>query len=246
MADFELKGKTILITGGSSGIGKMTAVLCAEQGAHVIILGTNKERLDQVLRSLKGTGHRRVVCDLTEHRDYGFLFDEIVERAGRLDGLVHCAGINGGYPLRAIKREHLTQVMGVHFYAFVELVKQYAKKKNSHGGSIVAVSSAAADIGEVCQTVYSAAKGAVDAAVRCMAVELIPKGIRVNAVKPGMIKTEMMDRVLERGSKAESLGAASRLGVGEPQDVANAVLFLLSDRSKHISGREILVDGCAL
>ena len=245
MADFELKDKTIMITGGSSGIGKMTALLCAEQGAKVIILGTNEERLEQVLCSMKGTGHRKIVYNLIEHTDYSSLFDDIVKKDGKLDGLVHCAGINGVYPLRAVKKEQMNRVMGVHFYAFVELVKQYSKKKNSSGGSIVGVSSTSANIGEVCQTVYSAAKGAMDAAARCMAVELIPKGIRVNIVKPGMIRTEMMEHVLEMGSKVEALGAVSYMGIGEPQDVANAILFLLSDMSKHTSGREIFVDGCA-
>lgn len=244
MADFELKGKTILITGGSSGIGRATALACAEQGAKVVILGTNQQRLDKVFELLKGSGHMKVNYDLLAHTDYNDLFADILNKVGKLDGMVHSAGMEGGIPLRVITWEKMDQIMSLNFFAFVELVKQYAKKRYSNGGSIVGVSSFAADRGEVSMITYSASKGAMDAAVRCMAVELIPKGIRVNTVKPGMIATEMLERGLERGIEQEAAVGASAMGIGAPEDVANAIMFLLSDLSKHTSGRTVFVDGC--
>lgn len=244
MADYELKGKTILITGGSSGIGRATALACAEQGAKVVILGTDQKRLDQVFEALQGSGHLKVNYDLLAHTDYSDLFSDIIDRVGKLNGMVHSAGMAGYIPLRAITWEKMDQIMSLNFFAFVELVKQYAKKKYSDGGSIVGVSSFVTERGEVPMITYSASKGAMDAAVRCMAVELIPKGIRVNTVKPGMIETEMLTRELERGIDQKVATGASAMGTGEPEDVANAIMFLLSDLSKHTSGREVFVDGC--
>lgn len=246
MADFELTGKKILITGGSSGIGRATAVACAQQGAKVVILGTNQQRLDQTLQLLKGTGHIKVKYDLLSHTDYTDLFSDITGRVGKLNGMVHSAGMGGYIPLRAMTWEKLNQTMSLNFFSFVESVKQYAKKKHSDGGSIVGVSSFATERGEAAITAYSASKGAMDAAVRCMAVELISKGIRVNTVKPGVIATEMLEKGLEQGIDQEFAARASAMGTGVPEDVANAILFLLSDLSKHTSGRAFFVDGCGL
>lgn len=243
MIAFDLTGKKILITGGSSGIGRAAAFACAKAGAQVVLLGRNKERLEKVIKGLEGSGHCYWVFDLNSDSDYDILFQNIVMIVGKLDGMVHSAGIPGVIPLKVLSKNKMNEVMNVNYFSFIELVKQFSKKKYSNGGSIVGVSSVVVERGEACQTIYSASKAAMEASVKCLAIELVSKNIRINTVMPGMIRTEMMDKVIEGGSREDKLGAGSVLGIGKPEEVANAILFLLSDLSSHTTGRNIYVDG---
>lgn len=244
MAAFDFTDKNILITGGSSGIGRTTAIECVKAGANVIIVGRKKEELD---RTAAMSGHpekcRAILFDFSSDDSYDALFQNIAEYEGKLDGLVHCAGVPGVIPLRALTQKNMSEVMGVNYFSFIELVKQYSKKKYNNGGSIIGVSSVVAERGEMCQTIYAASKAAMEASVKCLSIELASKQIRINTVMPGMIRTEMMEQVLENGSDARVLGAGSVLGIGDPVDVSNAILFLLSDLSSHTTGRSLYVDG---
>ena len=131
----------------------------------------------------------------------------------------------------------------VNYIAFIELVREFSKNKYSHGGSIVGISSIAADRAEKCQTNYSASKAAMDIAVQALSLELVEKKIRINTILPGIIQTEMTVRAAQRGIDISENAKAQILGMGEPNDIAAACAFLLSDMSKLITGRKIFVDG---
>jgi NAD(P)-dependent dehydrogenase (short-subunit alcohol dehydrogenase family) len=141
----------------------------------------------------------------------------------------------------------LNNIMSVNFYSFIELAKQFSKRKNNdNGGSIVAISSISSKVGARGLTAYCASKGALDSAIKSMALELAPKGIRINTVAPGMIKTQIYDglkEIVNNNNFEEDLKKRQIMGIGEPEDVAYAAAFLLSDASRFITGTSIIVDG---
>lgn len=241
-----LSGKNILITGASSGIGEKIALSASECGAKVIMIARDEEKLKSVQKNLINPG-AYYMQDLTMTGEIKSLIDQIVDENGKIDGFVHCAGIAASIPLKSLKVEMLHQGMLIHVYAFVEMVKNVTRKKNfnANGGSIVGISSVSSQRGYKGKTVYCAAKGAMDSAVRAMSTELASKRIRVNTVSPGFIKTRMYEWYVERqGDDAAKYDIAKQpLGLGETKDVASAVLFLLSDLSKFITGTTIPVDG---
>lgn len=240
---WRLENKKILITGASSGIGRATAIACAEAGAQVMLTGRNVSELEKTLSDMPGDFHQYVPFDLRQIEGFESIFDTIVSTMGKLDGLVYCAGVPGVLPLKVLSKSRMQEIMNVNYFSFIEMVRLFSKKKYSNGGSIVGLSSMVVERGELCQTIYSASKAAMDASVKCLAIELAPKNIRINTVTPGMIRTEMMDKVIEQGSKEEELGKTSVLGIGSPNDVSNAILFLLSELSAHTTGRTVYVDG---
>lgn len=137
----ELTGKTILVTGASSGIGRATAVVCSELGARLVITGRNRERLRETFGMLSGKGHMQILQDLSCEEGLDVFFSHVTGQAGKLHGLIHCAGIAGVIPLKVLSRKALEHVMATNFYSFVELVRQFGKKKYSHdGASVVGVS----------------------------------------------------------------------------------------------------------
>ncbi len=244
MMDHGMKEKKILVAGGTSGIGRAAAAACAEQGAQVVIIGRSREKFQEILETIPGEGHLFERVDLMQENDYDAILEGITKKIGKLDGMVYSAGIPGVIPMKMLQRKKMYEVMNVNFFSFIEMVKSFSKRKiSNNGSSIVGISSAVVERGELCQTIYAASKGAMDAAVKCLSFELIKRQIRINTVLPGMIQTEMMDKVLESGSDPDVLGAASLMGIGTPEEVANAVLFLLSDRSSHTTGRGLFVDG---
>lgn len=244
MSDGKIKGKKILVIGGTSGIGKAVALLCAEQEAQVIIWGRSQEKFDEIVRKMPGQNHIFECVDLNDENDYDSILESIVKKTGKLDGMVYSAGIPGVIPMKMLQRKKMYEVMNVNFFSFVEVVRSFSKRKiSNNGSSIVGISSAVVERGELCQTIYAASKAAMDAAIKCLSFELIKRQIRINSVLPGMTQTEMMDKVLESGSNPDALGATSLMGIGTPEEVANAVLFLLSDLSAHTTGRGLFVDG---
>ena len=243
----DLTGKRLLITGASSGIGKQTAILASQLGAKVVLVARREPELKDVLRQLHGDDHVYRCFDLQEIDEIDGFIQATVESFGPLDGLVHAAGVGGSRPLKMLTPSRLDQVMRLNFYSFVELIRSVTKRNRFNAGmSIVGISSVASVQGNQGKLAYCASKAALDAAVRCLAKELHRKKIRVNSVLPGLIETEMYDQFLNVGkdsSDAELVIARQYAGVGKPEDVANMIMYLLSDVAKFVTGTGIHLDG---
>lgn len=239
-----LSDKTVLITGAGSGIGRETAVVASKLGANVIMLDVSEEGLKETAVSMSGDKHRYFVVDLTDYDAVSAIINEVVEKNGVIHGLVHCAGISSRKPLNVLKREGFNKVMNVNFYAFVELVRLIMKKGNfAEGGSIVVLSSISSIKGYKAKTEYCVSKAAVDAFVRCMALELAPKRVRINSIMPGEVLTPMGAKSRELAMLAGTVIEEAPLGPTHPKEVANLIAFLLSDATRTITGTSIRIDG---
>lgn len=241
----DLKGKTIVITGAASGIGREVAIVTSRQGAHVILLDISQEGLNSTLSLLSGDKHSAITTNLANLNELQDIVSDIVSKYGAIWGLVHCAGISSRKPLNMLKKESFENLMNVNFFSFVELVKLATKKNNfAFGGSIIAISSVSSIKGYKAKTEYCVSKAALDAAVRCFALELMNKKIRVNTIMPGVVDTPM---ALKAQKISQAIGndtdEQQPLGNTRPQEVANLAAFLLSDATKTITGTSIRIDG---
>ena len=239
---FSLGGKTIFVTGASSGIGKATAIECSKMGARMIISGRDENRLNDTFAQLQGKEHYQILADLNEEEG----INKIVNNLVVIDGIVHCAGIAKPLPFQFINNSVIEEVLRVNFIAPTLLSQQLIKsKKLQKNSSIVFVSSISGIIcSSVGGSVYSASKGAVNGLVKGMALDLAPKGIRVNCVLPGMIDTNIFNNSsvtqeqLNQDRKRYPLGR-----YGLPEEVAYAAIYLLSDASIWMTGSNIVIDG---
>lgn len=239
---YSLEGKTILVTGASSGIGKATAIECSKLGARVIITGRDEARLQQTLSSLEGEGHVVIAAGLGE--DDGIRF--LVERVPVLNGIVHAAGISDTVLFQFLKKERLENIFNINFFAPVVLSQLLLKKKLlQKGGSIVFLSSIDGPVtAHIGNSMYSATKGALSAMMQNMSIELASKGIRVNAVLPGMTETPLIhndDITQEQLNKDMELYPLKRYA--DPREIAWAIIYLLSDASTFTIGASLVVDG---
>ena len=246
----QMAGKHILITGGASGIGRQTAITLSELGARVSIMDLQEEGLKETLSMLKGEGHSIHVADLSKIDELEPLVVGIVKETGPFDGYVQCAGIVKNLPVINYKFERLHKIMLVNFYSYFEIVRILSKKgRFNEGMSIVGISSIAATHGAAAQAAYGASKAAMDGAMRCLAKELGEKGIRLNTVQPAATATAMYTEYMELKATMKDtemkMQANPRqyLGMNEPSDVANAIIFLLSPASRKITGVMLPVDG---
>lgn len=243
----DLTGKRILITGASSGIGRATAIYCAKLGARLVITGRDERRLEDTKHALEGQGHQMLLQELACREGLDMFFQSIAEETGALDGMVHCAGIPGVIPLKALSRQKLEQVMEVNFYSFVELVRQFGKKKYSRdGASIIGISTASVKRPKAYEIAYIASKAALEAAVPVMAMELKKRRIRVNSLCPGYVRTEMVEKVVaELGTKErmEDSAQTAILGWQTPEDIAKVCAFLLGDGAAAITACNLQADG---
>ena len=237
--------KNIIVTGAGSGIGRETSRVLSEQGATVLMMDVNAEGLAESA-SVGGEHCHPITIDLTEASAVAESVTKIVEQYGKLDGLVHCAGISSRKPLNVLSKEGFSKVMDVNFYSFVELVKQCAKKKHiNDGASIVVMSSISSIRGYKAKTEYCVSKAAVDAFVRCMALELADRKIRINSVMAAEVLTPLALKAREINAAVGASDFTAPLGPSEPYEVANTIAFLLSDATKTITGTSLLIDGGA-
>ena len=243
MEVYSLKGKRILVTGASSGIGRSCAVCAAKAGATVILTGRRPEALEETRLLCQHRDHTVIPGDVT---NVDFI-SELVDKAGRIDGLVHAAGIGPMCPIGLLTSEHIDSVTKTNYFSFLELMKHYSKRKNrAEKLSVVAVSSVSALVGWGGVVAYCGSKGALSACVRALAIELAPKRIRVNAVCPSNIRTPMYESGALEVNNEDALCELIRkqpLGLGEPDQVAWPVCFLLSEASSFITGVNLPVDG---
>jgi len=209
----------------------------------VVLLGRDEQRLAETKDNLSGEGHVSISLELREFEKYADAFKQIKETGKKLDGFVHCAGIAKVIPLKVVSANVIQDIFAVNYVSFMELMKHFAKKTNSDGGSVVCLSAINAHYPQKCMSVYAATKGALEMAVSSLAVELFEKKIRVNAVVPGPIATPMAASFSEVSGEESNIVGQQLMALGEPADIANMTAYLLSDASKFITGRKFYVDG---
>lgn len=245
---FSLSGKTIIITGASSGIGRQCAIDCSKMGATVVLIARNEERLKATLSEME---HPKIHCyyslDLGNPGDLASIVKEIVMKKGQISGLVNCAGMSTVTPLKMITEDLFDTIFKINVFSALNLTKEVCRMGNysKDGCSIVFFSSIMGCVGEKGKTLYSATKGALVAATRSLACELSSKGVRVNAISPGAIITpiNMNQPYMADSEKRKLLEGKHLLGLGKVTDISQTCIFLLSDASRWITGQNMMVDG---
>lgn len=239
---FSLQGKTILITGASSGIGKQSVIDLSKAGALLVITGRNEERLKETFDALDGEGHIQFTADLLDFDSFGTL----VENLPLLNGIVHSAGITGHLPAKFIGANDISEVMRINYMAPVLLTAALLRKKKvAANASIVFLSSITTKYPYYGGALYGSSKAAIEAYSRVLSIELAAKGIRSNCVSPSFVRTPMVDDAGKTISNEvlEKFEKMMPLGFGEPSDVSNAILYLLSDASKWVTGSNMVLGG---
>jgi predicted outer membrane repeat protein len=239
---FSLTGKTILVTGATSGIGREAAIAISRLGGILIITGRDNQGLEETLSKLSGQNHLKFVADLTK-------IDEIVSLADNLpeiDGVVNSAGITTHLPSKFITRDDITSIFRINYEAPVLLTARILKKKKlRNNASVIFLSSIATKYPYYGGALYSGTKAALEAYSRTLALELAPKGIRSNCISPSFVKTPMVEGASETISTEvlEKFEKMMPLGFGETSDVANAIIYLISDASKWVTGSNMVMGG---
>lgn len=238
---FTLEGKTILVTGASSGIGRGIAIACSKMGATVIINGRNEQRLAETMTEMQGEENLSLAADLSDSNS----LTEMVSRLPKLDGIVHCAGIGQRVLCKQLQEADLDTMMDVNFKAPVMLQTEILKqKKINKGASIVFIASIASDSPSIGNAVYSASKGAIISYANCLALELAPRQIRVNCILPAMIWTDL---ILKGGITEEELKEDEKKyplkRYGKPEYIANLSIYLLSNAAAWMTGSSIKITG---
>jgi len=241
MNPFSLEGKTILVTGASSGIGASTAIECAKAGANLVITGRNEGRLNNTYSDLQGSGHIGLVCDINDEEQVKAMMSSLP----KLDGVVLCVGVNQTLPIAFLTRTKINSIFDTNFFSSVELMRMILKKKLlNECGSVVALSS----IGGTASftpgaAAYGASKAALLSWMKTSARELAPR-FRVNCICPGQVNTPMN----ATGEISEEQYEAYKNSIpmkrfGEPEEIAYAAIYLLSDASKWVTGSALTIDG---
>ena len=247
MGLFSLSNKTILITGASSGIGRSCAVQCSKMGASLLLMGRNVDELNRTVSELQpGTKVEMIVADFSKMVDLELVIAEKILTIGKIAGFIHCAGVEKTLPLKKQTSEVFQSIFDINVLAGFELAKIISLKKyKAEKASFVFIASVAGMVGESGKTIYSASKGAVISGARSMSMELARSDIRVNSISPAMVKTPILEKMFDGiGEEAtQNIIKKHPLGIGEPEDVANACVFLLSDAAKWITGTNLVIDG---
>ena len=242
MNPFSLMGKTVLVTGASSGIGRAIAVLCSQSGANLVITGRNETRLAETYSILKGENHIQIVADLTNSVD----LMKLVEELPKLDGVVNNAGIAKPLVLQFVEKEDVDEVLNINALVPIHLTRLLIQhKKLNKTASLVYISSINGNnCAYIGSSIYAASKSALIGFMKAVALELAPRGIRANSINPGMIETDLL---INGNIGAEEL-EADRLKYplkryGKPEEVAYAAVYLLSDATQWMTGSSLLIDG---
>lgn len=238
---FSLIGKTIMVTGASSGIGRGIAVICSKMGAVVIINGRNDEKLRETLSMMAGDNHIVMKGDLTDSA----ILPSLVDNLPKLNGVVHCAGIGERTLCRNIVEQDIDKMMDINFKAPVMLQTEIIRqKKINKGGSVVFIASIASESPSIGNSLYAASKGAIIGYSNCLQLELAPRQIRVNCISPAMVWTDL---VFKGGVTEEELRIDEQKyplkRYGTPEDIANLTVYLLSDASAWMTGNNIKITG---
>lgn len=239
---FSLQGKVILITGASSGIGKATAIECSRLGANIVLLDRNKEGLEDTRSLLEGETHLLIIADLSNEEN----IIQVVDQLPLLDGCVNNAGITKLQMTQFIVRDDFQKILDINTIAPVLITRQLIKKRKlKNGSSIVFTSSVAGNFrASLGNGMYAASKAALSAFMRNAAIELAPRKIRCNAVNPGMVHTNILSSNLEQDEQAKmDMQTYPLKRYGKPEEIAFAIIYLLSDASQWVTGSSIVIDG---
>lgn len=243
----DLSGKLVLVTGASSGIGRATAVVLSRMGARLILSGRRADALDETLAATENSANH--ICstfDLTSLDGIPKWVAEIVGHAGTpLDGAIHCAGVGGHIPLRAISGGNIEPVMVTNVHAALMLLRAVTAKNvaAAAGMSIVFISSAAALVASPGLATYSASKAALNAVARSAAKELAAKRVRVNCIAPAYVRTPMFDHAAGAITDFEQIEKRQFLGIIEPEEIGIMAAYLLSSAARSITGSQFVMDG---
>ena len=244
----KLTGKVAVVTGASKGIGAGIAKQLAAEGAAVVVnYSSSKSGADKVVAEITGAGGKAVPvqADMAKKADVERLFAETKKAFGRLDILVNNAGIYGFSALEDVTEDYFYKQFSLNVLGLLLASQAAVKLMNSDGGSIVNISSVVSTLGFPNASVYSGTKGAVDSITRSLARELGPRGIRVNAINPGMVETEGTQSTgIAASEMRKQIEAQTPLGrIGKPQDIASAAVFLASADSSWITGETLVISG---
>lgn len=242
---FSLEGKTVLITGASSGIGRATAIECSKLGAKIVASGRNLERLDQTMFELHGEGHLAISAEITDEEQ----LKKLVDDCPTIDGAAFCAGVANTTMFNFADKEKYQKVFDTNFFSPTELFRLLVKKKKlGKGSSVVFVVSIGGPRATTPgNSIYGASKSALETMIHFAALELAPKKIRVNGVLPGMVETPIM----HGGGISDEEYDIERQRYplkrfGKPEEIAWALTYFLSDASAYVTGSSLVMDGGAM
>ena len=244
---FSLYGRKILITGASSGLGRQCAIQCSNSGAQLIITGRNRLRLEETVSLMSHGSHELFEADLEDYSSYETIVNFAISTFGKIDGFVHSAGIELSLPVTSMQPKYYEQLFKVNVISGFEIAKFLISKKlvPPTGGSLVFMASSMGELGQAGKIGYCSSKGALVNGVRALALELASKKIRVNSVSPSVCKTKMTETLFANISE-EAKGMILKmhpLGLGDSESVAHAVVYLLSDAAKWVTGSNLKIDG---
>lgn len=239
---FSLAGKTILVTGASSGIGQETAIQCSKLGSKVVITARNEERMKETLSQLDGEGHQMIMAELTNKEEV----ERLVGEVPALQGLVLCAGKGTTSPFPFSTRDKYDEIFNVNFFAPVELLRLLVKKKKlEKESSVVFVSSVGGNMSfNIGNGIYGASKAALNSTMKFCAKELATKKIRVNSVNPGMVNTKLIQGgIISEEQHKLDMEKYPLKRYGEPEEIAYGIIYLLSNASAWVTGQSLIIDG---
>jgi len=242
---FSLEGKTILITGASSGIGRSIAIASANAGANIILTARNLDRLKEVYLLLKGKNHKIIVADLNCSNELDALINKINVK---LDGVVCSAGISDITLLKGINQKKILSVFNVNVFSQILLISGLLKqKKINQSASFVFISSISGTlVGNTGEVIYSSSKGAINGYIKSAALELAHKGHRINSISPGIVETKLLNLSNELFTE-EGLDEMKKKypmkRFGKPEDIAYGAIYLLSNASSWVTGTNLVIDG---
>lgn len=247
MKMINLEGKRILVTGASSGIGKAFSRQAASLGASLLLFGRNPERLEETYNSLDGSGHEYHAFDITDYIITEQYILQAVTDGRKINGFVHSAGIEKTTPIKASAPDVFKEIFEINVFAGFEIARILSRKNivDPAGASFIFLSSVKGMFGDPGKVAYCSSKSALLAGVRAMALELAGKKIRCNCVLPGIVMTPMTEKMFDTipPEAKQKIVEKHPLGLGSPEDVANLICFLISDKARWITGSEYVIDG---